>query len=146
MGPFILCNITILWGFGIKTVLESIFRSIRSQIFLKIDALKYFCSFYRKTPVMESVAALNTCKVIEKKFYHRCFSVKITNFLGTSISLQSTSSGCFWVLLRGETNYIYTLVLKVLRFDLIRRLESRQKIENKKKLGTLEMYMYCLKE
>ena len=146
MGPFILCNITILWGFGIKTVLESIFRSIRSQIFLKIDALKYFCSFYRKTPVMESVAALNTCKVIEKKFYHRCFSVKITNFLGISISLQSTSSGCFWVLFRGETNYIYTLVLKVLRFDLIRRLESRQKIENKKKLGTLEMYMYCLKE
>ena len=146
MGPFILCNITILWGFGIKTVLESIFRSIRSQIFLKIDVLKYFCNFHRKTPVMESVAVLNTCKVIEKKFYHRCFSVKITNFSGISISLQSTSSGCFWVLLRGETNYIYTLVLKVLRFDLMRSLESRQKIENKKKLGTLEMYMYCLKE
>ena len=41
-----------------------------------------------------------------------------------------------------EQIYIHTLVLKGLRLDLMRTLESSQQPENKNKLGTLEMYIY----
>ena len=43
-----------------------------------------------------------------------------------------------------EQIYINTLVLNILRVDLMRTFKSRQQAENKKKIDTLLMYIYNL--
>ena len=58
-------------------------------VFCKKGALKNFCKFHRKTPVLKSlfnkVASLKVCNFIKKRHQHRCSPVKFTKFLRTTI-------------------------------------------------------------
>ena len=60
----------------------NIFRSSRSQMFLKIGALKNFEIFW-----------------IKKSFQRRCFPANIAKFLRTAF-LQNFSGGCFCIILK----------------------------------------------
>ena len=60
-------------------------RSSLPQMFFKINVLKNFCRFHRKTLLLVSLTKLQTwaCNLIKKRFQCRGFLVKFENFLGT---------------------------------------------------------------
>ena len=53
-------------------------------MFFKIDVLKNFAKFHRKTPVLQSlfdkVVGLQTCNFIKKRLEYRCFFCEICEF------------------------------------------------------------------
>ena len=84
-------------------------RSIRSQIFFKIGAVKIFCKFNSNTPVMESLFKnIRTYNFIKKRFQHNCFSVKFAKFLRTSFyrtpSVAASKINTLAVLLKAITS------------------------------------------
>ena len=92
----------------------------------------------------------------KKRLINRCFPMKFIKFFrNTSFFTEHLQWLAAFEFYFGEEQiYIHTLVLKVLRLDLMRTVESRkQKIRrhirhtrHTLKLGTLQMYIYCLKE
>ena len=69
----------------LKYLIMSIKRNNRSQIFLKVGALKNFRKIHRETPLLESlfnkVVSLQACNFIKKRLQHRRFALNIAKFL-----------------------------------------------------------------
>ena len=68
-------------------------RSSLSRMFFKLDVLKNFCKFHRKTPVLETlfnkVAGL-------KETSTQVFSCENCKIFKNTFFLRNTSGGCFW--------------------------------------------------
>ena len=67
-----------------NTSVEVSFRSIRSQMFLRIIVLKSFSNYTGKhlcQSLFNKVAGTQNCNFIKKRLQHRCFSVKFAQLL-----------------------------------------------------------------
>ena len=71
-------------GTNLRVLDTNMYRSSRSQIFLKTGALKSFANLKGKhlhwSLFLIKVAGLKSSNFIKKRLQHRCFSVKFTNF------------------------------------------------------------------